>query len=240
MIGFRCECGAAIDCTYPKCKEGVETNGKDITERLQDYARDYTTTTYHDDLIREAVTEIKSLRQQLQEVCNAIGSPEYMDPPDGGSVTIAGHVSRMREDRDQLRQQLEKIQEHCRDYAAQAETDAGIIKADGKEIHFLRQQFAFATQERNGYREAQDLACEERDELRQQVTLLLELANKCHIELVVQIHELADHIERARGCITDQDMLNQINGQRDYALKVSDNWNQNGNPFESLSATNEN
>jgi len=183
---------------------------------------------------------IRSLNQQLQEVRNAIGSPEYMDPPDGGSVTIAGHVSRMREDRDQLRQQLEKIQEHCRDYAAQAETDAGIIKADGKEIHFLRQQLAFATQERNGYREAQDLACEERDELRQQVTLLLELANKCHIELVVQIHELADHIERARGCITDQDMLNQINGQRDYALKVSDNWNQNGNPFESLSATNEN
>lgn len=183
---------------------------------------------------------IRSLNQQLQEVRNAIGSPEYMDPPDGGSVTIAGHVSRMREDRDQLRQQLEKIQEHCRDYAAQAETDAGIIKADGKEIHSLRQQFAFATQERNGYREAQDLACEERDELRQQVTLLLELANKCHIELVVQIHELADHIERARGCITDQDMLNQINGQRDYALKVSDNWNQNGNPFESLSATNEN
>lgn len=183
---------------------------------------------------------IRSLNQQLQEVRNAIGSPEYMDPPDGGSVTIAGHVSRMREDRDQLRQQLEKIQEHCRDYAAQAETDAGIIKADGKEIHFLRQQSAFATQERNGYREAQDLACEERDELRQQVTLLLELANKCHIELVVQIHELADHIERARGCITDQDMLNQINGQRDYALKVSDNWNQNGNPFESLSATNEN
>jgi phage shock protein A len=65
MIGFRCECGAAIDCTYPKCKEGVETGGKDITDRLQDYARDYTTTTYHDDLIREAVTEIESLRQQV-------------------------------------------------------------------------------------------------------------------------------------------------------------------------------
>ena len=46
------------------------------------------------------------LRQQLQEVCNAIGSPEYMDPPDGGSVTVAEQVSRMREDRDQLRQQV--------------------------------------------------------------------------------------------------------------------------------------
>lgn len=49
------------------------------------------------------------LRQQLQEVCNAIGSPEYMDPPDGGSVTIAEQVSRMREDRDQLRQQLAEV-----------------------------------------------------------------------------------------------------------------------------------
>jgi hypothetical protein len=65
MIGFRCECGAVIDCTYPKCKEGIETSDKDITQRLRDYARDYTTTTYHDDLIREAVTEIESLRQQL-------------------------------------------------------------------------------------------------------------------------------------------------------------------------------
>ena len=73
--------------------------------------------------------------------------------------------------------------------------------------------------------------------LREQVTLLLEIANKCRIELVGQIHELADHIERARGCITDQDMLKQINGQLDYALKVADNWNQNGNPFEALAAT---
>ena len=24
VTGFRCECRAAIDCTYPKCKEGVE------------------------------------------------------------------------------------------------------------------------------------------------------------------------------------------------------------------------
>ena len=43
---------------------------KDIIERLQDYAKDYTTTTYHDDLIQEGVTEIESLRQQLTS-CDA-------------------------------------------------------------------------------------------------------------------------------------------------------------------------
>jgi len=43
---------------------------------------------------------------------------------------------------ESLRQQLANAQEHCRDFAAQAETDAGIIKSDGKEIHFLRQQLA--------------------------------------------------------------------------------------------------
>ncbi len=40
-------------------------SSKDITKRLRDYARDYTTTTYHDDLIREAATGIESLRQQV-------------------------------------------------------------------------------------------------------------------------------------------------------------------------------
>lgn len=70
MIGFRCECRAAIDCTYPNCNDGVEMGRKDITERLQDYARDYTRTTYHADLLREAATEIAELRQQLANTRN--------------------------------------------------------------------------------------------------------------------------------------------------------------------------
>ena len=71
MTGFRCGCGPAIDCTYPKCKEGVEMS-QSITQMLRDYARDHTTTTYHDALIRKAATEIEfheerwdQLRQQL-------------------------------------------------------------------------------------------------------------------------------------------------------------------------------
>lgn len=59
-------------------------------------------------------------------------------------------------------------------------------------------------------------------------------ANECRLTLIHQIHELADHIERANYCISDQDMLKQINGQREYALEVSSKWNQNGNPFLSL------
>lgn len=47
-------------------------SSKDITERLLDYARDYTTTTYHDDLIREAVTEIESLRKQISAAQAAV------------------------------------------------------------------------------------------------------------------------------------------------------------------------
>lgn len=38
---------------------------KDIAERVRDYAKDYTTTTYHDDLICEAAAEIESLRKKL-------------------------------------------------------------------------------------------------------------------------------------------------------------------------------
>lgn len=56
-------------------------------------------------------------------------------------------------------------------------------------------------------------------------------ANECRIALVHQIHELADHIERAEYCINDIDMLKQMRGQRAYAMNVASQWNQNGNPF---------
>lgn len=58
-----------------------------------------------------------------------------------------------------------------------------------------------------------------------------QLTNECRIALVHQIHELADHIERAEYCIDDIDMLKQMRGQRAYAMKVASRWNQNGNPF---------
>lgn len=71
------------------------------------------------------------LRQELQEVCNAIGSTEYMDPPDGGSVTIAEQVSRMREDRNQLRAHVMLLREFVkllRDYIPASEVGSMIVQ----------------------------------------------------------------------------------------------------------------
>lgn len=43
---------------------------------------------------------IRDLRKELDEVANAIGSVRWMDPPDGGSVSLSEQVRRMREDLD--------------------------------------------------------------------------------------------------------------------------------------------
>lgn len=59
-------------------------------------------------------------------------------------------------------------------------------------------------------------------------------ANACRVSLLTQIHELADHIERAAPCCGDSDMRKQMLGQREFALMVSGKWNQNGNPFAAM------
>lgn len=43
---------------------------------------------------------IRELRAELDGVASAIGSVRWMDPPDGGSVSIAEQVRRMRDDLD--------------------------------------------------------------------------------------------------------------------------------------------
>lgn len=55
--------------------------------------------------------------------------------------------SYMREQIAELRKENERLAESCRDFAAQFETDQGIIKGGGKEIHFLREQIAKLEQE---------------------------------------------------------------------------------------------
>lgn len=42
----------------------------------------------------------------------------------------------------ELQKKVAQLEQHIHDYRCQAETDAGIIKSDGKEIHFLREQLA--------------------------------------------------------------------------------------------------
>jgi ribosome maturation protein Sdo1 len=53
MKGFRCECGPAIDCTYPNCKEGGNVMCKDLD--LDDVAA----------TSPKAKEELESLRRQL-------------------------------------------------------------------------------------------------------------------------------------------------------------------------------
>lgn len=48
----------------------------------------------------EAMRVIRDLRKELDEVANAIGSVRWMDPPDGGNVSLGEQVRRMREDLD--------------------------------------------------------------------------------------------------------------------------------------------
>lgn len=45
----------------------------------------------------------------LGRVSAAIGDNRYLDPPDGGSVTLAEQVERMRADRDRLRAALDRV-----------------------------------------------------------------------------------------------------------------------------------
>lgn len=47
--------------------------------------------------------EIRNLRAELGEVAAAIGLVEFMDPPDGGSVTLCEQIVRMRAEIDRLR-----------------------------------------------------------------------------------------------------------------------------------------
>lgn len=72
--------------------------------------------------------EIDQLREQLQsallsgatarqyaeqlesDVSTAIGTCAYMDPPDGGNVSLPEQVRRMRADRDALAAQVEALQ----------------------------------------------------------------------------------------------------------------------------------
>lgn len=68
------------------------------------------------------------------------------------------------------------------------------------------------------------------------VQRVVQETNECRITLITQIHELADHVERAASFVSDSDMCKQMLGQRDFAFKVASKWNQNGNPFASTSS----
>ncbi len=84
------------------------------------------------------------------------------------------------------------------------------------------------------FNELSDEAADEIERFRRERGELLAAANQCRLDLLHQIHELVDHIERANHCISDPDMLKQINGQSEFAMSIASKWNQNGNPFETI------
>lgn len=51
-------------CAVP----GPAVQGADVVQRLREFARDYTTTSFHDDLINEGIDEIERLRAQVAEL----------------------------------------------------------------------------------------------------------------------------------------------------------------------------
>ena len=54
-------------------------------------------------------SELSKAREELQDVSDAIGTTEYMDPPDGGSPSLAEQVSRMKQDLAKCREELEDL-----------------------------------------------------------------------------------------------------------------------------------
>ena len=58
----------------------------------------------------DADTEINNLNTQLRDISKAIGGVEYMDLPDGGDVSLADQVGRMRTHADQADAEIERLQ----------------------------------------------------------------------------------------------------------------------------------
>ena len=59
--------------------------------------------------------ECKGLEAQIAAVSEAIGGSEYMDPPDGGDVSLAEQVGRMRAENVRLRQWQREMVEKAAD-----------------------------------------------------------------------------------------------------------------------------
>jgi hypothetical protein len=53
--------------------------------------------------------EVDGLLSQLGDITEAIGTTEYMDPPDGGSASLAGQVEQMREEILLQRKALDEV-----------------------------------------------------------------------------------------------------------------------------------
>ena len=77
----------------------------DIVEMLREFATDYTTTTYHDELIREAADEIERLREgeraadaEIERLRELLGETYgYIHIPYGASHEDVAEISDVRQ-----------------------------------------------------------------------------------------------------------------------------------------------
>lgn len=74
--------------------------------------------------------------------------------PHGGKWHSLYPVSSILSAAKPLLERIAELEESCRDYAAQADTDAEIIKKDGAEIHYLRSQLSAAQEDNKRLRDA--------------------------------------------------------------------------------------
>ena len=82
--------------------------------------------------------------------------------------------------------EVSRLVEKCHDFAAQHETDSGIIESDGKEIHFLREQ-------RDEWKSRTEFSFVVRDRLEQERNQLREHVEMLRIALFV-IQDNSDDI----------------------------------------------
>ena len=76
---------------------------------------------YESSMLSEATA--KQYAEQLEsDVSTAIGTCAYMDPPDGGNVSLPEQVRRMRADRDALVAQVESLRKALAALSVQAES----------------------------------------------------------------------------------------------------------------------
>jgi DNA repair exonuclease SbcCD ATPase subunit len=96
------------------------TQGQDIVERLLDSRAIFGAPTA---LEAEAAQTIAALRAERDEafaeshaVSIVIGSVRFMDPPDGGSVTLAEQVNRMRQALEAAEAKVKELEAECKEW----------------------------------------------------------------------------------------------------------------------------
>ena len=110
-------CRDLTEKVIPNIRERAEKAEAEVerlrAERDDDRRRDYGYSQQTVDAItreREQLrAEVERLRAELDEIASVLPGVAYMDPPDGGSPSIAEQVGRMRADLDRTAAEVERL-----------------------------------------------------------------------------------------------------------------------------------